>query len=360
MELQITDYQSFKSEVLDNHHVLEQLLRERDETKLTALWRLADETRRLYVGEDVHLRGLVEISNHCSRQCHYCGLRSPNSSVTRYRMSVEEVTECALKAAFLGYGTVVLQAGEDPGLSPDIISDIVRRIKKDTSLAVTLSLGERDREELIEWRRAGADRYLLRFETSNSNLFKAIHPHKTSQTLSRLDILNVLKTLGYEVGSGVMVGIPGQRYEDLVNDLALFRELDLDMIGIGPYIPHPMTPLGKVLSSEDDIPADALTAYKMTALTRLVRPDSNIPCTTAIRTINRADGLELGLQRGANVAMPNLTPIKYRALYDIYPGKACQDESAEICHPCITRRIESTGRKIGKGQGSRSQHKAVR
>jgi biotin synthase len=194
-------------------------LRETDPHRLAPLWRQADAVRRAGVGDDVHLRGLIEISSHCVRLCGYCGLRGPNTSLKRYRMTADEILACAHVAVTLGYGTVVLQAGEDPLLTPDWVVEVVKRIKDATRLAVTLSLGEQSEATLRAWRAAGADRYLLRFETSNPVLFEQIHPPRPGQVSDRLAQLRVLRDLGYEVGSGVMIGIPGQTYDDLANDI---------------------------------------------------------------------------------------------------------------------------------------------
>ena len=329
-------------------------LTETDSTRLEALWRQADRVRREHVGDEVHLRGLIELSNHCVRQCHYCGLRAGNRQLTRYRMSAEEIVACAKQARDFGYGTVVLQAGEDMGLTRDWVAALVARIKAEASVAVTLSLGERTLEELRAWRQAGADRYLLRFETSNTELFARMHPPRPEPRPSRRELLRQLGPLGYEVGSGVMIGIPGQSYEDLVNDLWLFRELDLDMIGVGPFIAHPATPFGEgqPASGGSQAPATELMTYKMVALARLMCPDANIPSTTALATLNLDAGRELGLQRGANIVMPNLTPPEYRVHYEIYPAKACIRETADLCNRCITGRIRKIGRTVGQGAGA--------
>ncbi len=331
-------------------------LRELDERRLAELWQLADSTRQKNVGRDVHLRGLIEISNRCIRLCGYCGLRAPNQSVQRYRMTAEEIVDCARQGQAMGYGTVVMQSGEDPGITADSIVDLVRYIKSETPLAVTLSLGERTDAELAQWREAGADRYLLRFETSNATLYEQIHPSRPGGPPNRIAILRQLKALGYEVGSGVMIGIPGQSYEDLARDIALFADLGLDMIGCGPFLAHPDTPLGdpnhqKVTPGENQVPNSELMAYKVIALSRLVCPQANIPSTTALATLNKQSGRELGLVRGANVVMPNLTPPKYRRLYEIYPDKACINETAEACQGCLSGRIHSIGRQIGSGRG---------
>ncbi len=336
-------------------------LREDDPRQLETLWQLADEVRQRHVGDEVHLRGLIEFSNRCTRSCAYCGLRLPNADLVRYRMTADEVVACAREAVRFGYGTVVLQSGEDGCTTVDWMADLIGRIKAETRLAVTLSLGERSEVDLRAWRAAGADRYLLRFETSNPTLFAKIHPSLPGMKSDRIAILRMLRELGYEVGSGVMVGIPGQTWADLVRDIELFAELDLDMIGVGPFIPHPATPLGKQgppgKADPEQVPNTELMTYKVVALARLVCPEANIPSTTALATLNLAQGRELGLQRGANVVMPNLTPPQYRERYEIYPAKACVRESASDCHGCMKRRIETIGRAVGVGRGdSRSYH----
>jgi biotin synthase len=335
-----------------------QWLRENRPSALQDLFARADAVRRQNVGDAVHLRGLIEISSHCGRQCMYCGLRQANRKLTRYRMTREEILDCVRGAVTLGYGTVVMQAGEDDALTAEWIAEIVRWIKRETPLAVTLSLGERSEEELHMWRGAGADRYLLRFETSDSKLFCKIHPESHPGAPDRLSLLRHLKQLGYEAGGGVMVGIPGQSYESLANDVLTFHALDLDMIGIGPYIPHPDTPLGSgqlhpEINPAQQVPSGEEMVYKMIALARILRPSANIPSTTALATINKAHGRKQGLLVGANVVMPNLTPVKYRALYQIYPAKACIDESATDCNQCLRGQIESLGRFAGRTSGSR-------
>ena len=336
-------------------------LREEDPVRLRELWQRADETRQQCVGDAVHLRGLIELSSYCARQCAYCGLRAPNKNLTRYRMPPEEILASARQAVEFGYGTVVMQAGEDYGIRTEWLAEIVRRIKGETPLAVTLSMGERPERDLAAWRKAGADRYLLRFETSDRALFDAIHPPLKYGRSDRIAILRRLRSLGYEVGSGIMVGIPGQTYDSVAKDIALFGELDLDMIGIGPFIPHPATPLGngtqdQLAADGEQVPNNELMVYKALALTRLTRPDANIPATTALATINKKNGRELGLQRGANVFMPNLTPVKYRRLYEIYPAKACIAETGEACNSCLGLRIRKIGRHIGQGAGGRKDH----
>ena len=331
---------------------LRRTLAETSSELLARLYEEADRTRCVHVGDEVHLRGLIEISNMCGRQCGYCGLRAPHRKLTRYRMTLEEIVSCARQAEALGYGTVVLQAGETPAISAPWMARVVREIKAATPLAVTLSLGERTRGDLELWRRAGADRYLLRFETSDPGLYARIHPGPSD----RIAVLRTLRELGYEVGSGVMVGIPGQTYEMLARDLELFRELDLDMIGIGPYLPHLETPLGRGEWSQpapegEQVPATEEMTYKTVAMARLLCPEANIPSTTALATINTRNGRELGLMRGANVVMPNLTPSGYRRHYEIYPNKACIAETPADCNGCLLGRITRIGRVAGRGQG---------
>jgi biotin synthase len=331
-------------------------LREQNERRLDELWRLADSARRENVGDEVHLRGLIEISNYCVRQCAYCGIRSGNRNIHRYRMTAAEIMGCVRRARDFGYGTVVMQSGEDYGVKTGWLANIVRRIKSDTPLAVTLSLGERPDEDLMAWREAGGDRYLLRFETSRRELYDQIHPPLAGRRSDRIAAVGRLRELGYETGSGVMVGIPGQTYEDLADDIETFRALDLDMIGVGPYIAHPQTPLGAGQSGSrpadaDQAPNTELMTYKVLALARLACPKANIPSTSALAALNKAEGRELGLARGANVVMPNLTPPDYRVLYEIYPAKACIDETAAEFHDRLHRRILAMGRRIGVGRG---------
>ncbi len=331
-----------------------------DVHELQTLWDLADQTRREQVGEAVHLRGLVEISNHCARGCHYCGLRAANRKVDRYRMATAEILHCAHQAVALGYGTLVLQSGEDDRIEAGWLADLISQIKAATPLALTLSVGERTEPELQAWKDAGADRYLLRFETSDAGLYRTIHPDRDGKNSDRIALLRQLRRMGYEIGSGVMVGIPGQRYTALADDLLLFTELDLDMIGIGPFIAHPDTPLGQaarpVVPLGDQVPATIDMTCKMLALARIARPDANIPATTAVAVMNVWQGRELALKRGANVIMPNLTPRQYRELYAIYPGKASKVEAADHSDSEIRRLITTIDRSVAKGPGGRRRN----
>ncbi len=334
-------------------------LLEEDPIRLEMLWRAADLTRYLYVGDEVHLRGLIEVSNHCVRSCAYCGISACAPKVERYRMSQEDILECADKALEYGFGTVVMQAGEDPGITGEWMAETIRKIKDRTGLAITLSLGERSEEDLRAWREAGADRYLLRFETTDPDLYRRIHPSLPGGVSDRIAQLMRMRELGFEIGTGIMVGLPGQTWETLANDIWTFRDYDMDMIGIGPYIPSPGTPLdgplGEMLQVEaglGQVPSDPLTTLKVLALTRLVCPQTNIPSTTALATVDPASGRASGLLRGANVIMPNLTQPRYRVLYQIYPGKAGLHETADITTAKIRAQIEALGRTVGVGPGT--------
>jgi biotin synthase len=326
-------------------------LQEDNAGRLEELWARADAVRRENVGAQVHLRGLIEFSNVCARQCLYCGLRAGRRSIVRYRLTEPEIMESVAGAISSGFGTVVLQSGEDAWLDVEWFAGIIRRIKRETQLAVTLSCGERTREELARWRDAGADRYLLRFETSDVALWNRIHPGRNG-VQHRIEILGWLKDLGYETGSGIMVGIRGQSWEALADDIQWFRRLDLDMIGIGPYIPHPETPMGRLLPQPGQVPSIEQMTCKVVALARLVCPKANIPSTTALATIDREHGWEVGLRRGANVLMVNVTPMKYRSLYDIYPGKHCTIRPLEQVRDELGAFLHSLGRIAGTGPGA--------
>jgi len=337
---------------------------ETDDGRLQDLWRLADATRRRYVGDAVHLRGLTEFSNVCVRRCAYCGLGAHNADLKRYRMADHEILACAHRAVEHACGTIVLQAGQDHGWPTAWLADSIRRIKNETPLAVTLSVGERDTRELAAWRQAGADRYLLRFETSDRALYDRIHPPLSGERSDRIAILRVLRDLGYEVGSGVMIGLPGQTFATLARDIHLFGELGLDMIGCGPYIPSPSAPLGRhgdalLAPADQQVPNNEAMACKVIALARLVCPRANIPVTTAVAVLNGETGYELGLQRGANVIMPNVTPAGYRDLYAIYPAKADVGRGRND-RRLLRQRVHAIGRRIGTGRGDSAAYRSRR
>ena len=244
-----------------------------------ALFNAADKVRAQFVGSEVHLRGLIEFSNICKSSCKYCGIRAENKETERYRLTKEEIISIAKNGADMGYRTVVLQSGEDMFFNADLISEIVREIKK-FGVAVTLSIGERSFEDYQKFREAGADRYLMRIETTNPQLYRELHPNMSFENRKRC--LRDLRRLGYEVGSGCLVGLPNQTVEMLANDILFFKKNNFDMIGIGPFIPHPNTPLKGYKSETDSFEM----SLKVMAVTRLLLPDINIPATTAMETLN--------------------------------------------------------------------------
>lgn len=302
----------------------------------------ADQLRAQVCGDEVHRRGLIEFSNYCKENCHYCGLRRDNQDLQRYRMSEDEILASAQEAKKLGYRSVVLQSGEDRGFKTDALCRVVEKIKKNVKVAITLSVGEKSFGEYRALKEAGADRYLMRFETSNPMLYKKLRPG--SELGKRLELLEYLRQLDYQVGSGCMVGLPSQSLEDLANDLLLLKKLDLDMVGVGPFIPNPKTPL------KDEAQCDLELILKFLALIRLITVNTHIPATTALGSIH-PKGREWGLQGGANVIMPNVTPRKYRALYELYPNKICIDEQPSDCAPCVGSMIHALGRKVAKDEG---------
>ena len=314
------------------------------------LFTKADAIRKQYVGDEVHLRGLIEFSNICKRTCFYCGLRNENHNLTRYRLSEDEIIEFAKHGAELGLKTVVLQSGEDRYFSIDKLCKIVKAIKK-FDVAITLSVGEKTYKEYKALKDAGADRYLLRIETTDENLYKKLHPNMSFK--NRIECLYNIKELGYETGTGCLVGLPNQTIESLANDILFFKELDADMVGIGPFIPHPDTPLGEC---NLDLNKNFDLSLKVMALSRILLKDINIPATTAMETIN-PNGRIIALKSGANVVMPNITQGEYRKQYIIYPNKICTDESPDKCSVCIRSKIEAIGRSISTGKGFRNLNK---
>lgn len=315
----------------------------RDDSQNDWLFSLADKVRRENVGDDVHLRGLIEFSNYCKRTCKYCGLRAANTKVDRYRISVDDIIKYAKIAVDMGYKTIVLQSGEDEFFTAEQVCKIIESIKS-LDVALTLSIGERSFEDYKAFKDAGADRYLIRIETTNKNLYEKMHPNMSFE--NRLRCLKDLKKLGYEVGTGCLVGLPEQSIDSLAEDILFFKEIDADMVGIGPFIPHPQTPLAQAQTGS------FTHALKVMALTRIMLPDINIPATTAMETLN-PNGRIIALQSGANVVMPNVTTTEYRAKYEIYPNKICINEEPSQCRNCIEGKIKSIGRNISTSQGFR-------
>lgn len=311
------------------------------------LFETADRVRKNCVGDEIHLRGLIEFSNICKCQCKYCGLRSENKKLERYRMSKDEIVTCAKNAVNMGYRTVVLQSGEDNFYTTDKMCEIIKEIKT-LDTALTLSIGEKTYDEYKAMKKAGADRYLLRIETTDENLYKKMHPNMSFQ--NRMNCLYNLKKLGYETGTGCLVGLPGQTNESLADDILFFKELDADMVGIGPFIPNQNTPLNKEKGGSFEL------ALKVMALTRIILPNINIPATTAMETLN-PNGRIIALKSGANVVMPNVTTQKYRAKYEIYPNKICINEEPSACKKCIENKIKSINRTVSKDYGFKKPSK---
>lgn len=309
----------------------------------------ADAVRQKYVGDEVHLRGLIEFSNICSRTCHYCGLRGANGNLKRYRLEPETILDFARKAVLYGYKTLVLQSGEDAYYTVSKMEYIIREIKK-LDVAITLSIGEKTTEEYRAYKKAGADRYLLRIETTNRELYQSLHPGMSYD--NRLRCLSDLRMLGYEVGTGGLVGLPGQTIEMLADDILFFKAIDADMIGIGPFIPNQDTPLASEIGGTFEM------ARRVMAVIRLLMPDINIPSTTAMETLNK-NGRIIGLQSGANVVMPNVTEGEYRKLYALYPGKICINDTPAHCRGCITGKVQGIGRQIAASQGGRKKYVAL-
>lgn len=311
------------------------------------LFEAADRVRKAYVGDEVHLRGLIEFSNICKQNCLYCGLRRENKNIERYRLEPDTIIEFAKKAKEIGYRTLVLQSGEDDYYNLERMKYIIREIKK-LDVAITLSIGEKTIEEYREYKDAGADRYLLRIETTDKANYEKLDPGMSFD--NRIKCIKQLRELGYEVGTGCLIGLPNQTIESLADDIMFFKEIDADMIGVGPFIPNGDTPL------KDEKGGTFELAIKVMAITRLLLPDSNIPATTAMETLNK-QGRIIALQSGANVAMPNVTEGEYRKKYMLYPGKICINDTPAHCRGCITGKITSIGRHVSDHYGSRRKSK---
>jgi biotin synthase len=329
-------------------------LSEKDPAKLEELFREARACAVRHVGPKVYFRGLIEFSNHCGKDCYYCGIRKSNPNVTRFSMDEGEILACALAAQEMNYGSIVLQSGErQDDVFIRFIEDILYKIKAATSgkLGITLSLGEQTADTYERWFKAGAHRYLLRIETSDPALYKRLHPEDHSFE-ARRECLRALRSIGYQVGTGVMIGLPFQIHENLIDDILFFKNEDVDMIGMGPYVPHGDTP---IVSADHDSDENLRLGLVMIALTRLVLKDVNIAAATALQTLD-SSGREKGVQAGANIIMPNITPTNYRKLYQLYDNKPCLDENARQCKSCLERRIRAAGAEVGYGEWGDSKH----
>ncbi|MDR1576902.1 MAG: [FeFe] hydrogenase H-cluster radical SAM maturase HydE [Deltaproteobacteria bacterium] len=309
-----------------------------------SVFQKARQIRQSIYGTDVFARGLIEFTNYCKNDCYYCGIRAGNAKADRYRLTTEEILQCCEIGRDLGFRTFVLQGGEDPTYPPTIIADLVRKIDRQfPDCAITLSLGERPRKDFQLWREAGADRYLLRHETYNSDHYAFLHPPNMSRD-NRIRCLYVLKELGYQVGCGFMVGSPGQTTAHLAEDLLFIQDFKPQMVGIGPFIPHQNTPFAKEKPGTLD-----LTLFLL-GLLRLIAPNVLLPATTALGTISPT-GRELGVQAGANVVMPNLSPISVRSKYLLYDNKICVGEEAAECRFCLNNRLDKIGYQLVVDRG---------
>ncbi len=314
------------------------LLQAEDKNDIHAIFQKADEIRKKYFGDEVHLRGIIEFSNNCEQNCLYCGLRKFNRALSRYRMNETEILQTAKKICDTGIKTIVLQSGEDFNFSGEDIYRIIKSIKSEFDAAITLSLGERDFEDYKIWKEAGADRYLLKHETANAKLYETYHFGQ--KLYDRVGHLNYLKSLGYQIGSGNLIGLPHQTIEDIADDIILCRDLDVDMASFSPFIPSPNTPYKK------QKPADVNSVLKVMAVARIVLKNVHIPVTTALATID-LNGREKGLAAGANVIMPNFTPAFYSDKYSIYPNKKSDVDPM----PALRSILLAAGRNMAEGQG---------
>ena len=341
---------------------LVQLLESSGDDRLK-LFEKAKAVKAAFVGKKVYFRGLIEYSNYCKKNCFYCGIRAGNSRYIRYRMEDSEVLEAVRYAHENRYASIVIQSGEQTNKTfVTKVGSLLRKIHDMTggTMHVTLSLGEQTEETYRQWFDAGAHRYLLRIEVSNPELYAKLHPANKSHNYERrLEALRTLRRVGYQVGTGVMIGLPYQTVSDLADDLLFFRDFDIDMAGMGPYIEHTDTPLYGLRDQLPPLKERFDMALKMVAILRILMKDINIAATTAMQTID-PQGREKALLVGANVIMPNLTPVKYRQDYLLYENKPCIDEEAEECKSCLEARIHMAGDTIGYGEWGDSKHYRAR
>lgn len=339
-----------------DRQTLRQILAVEQPDALEVIRAAAEKTLLEQCGDTVRLRGLIEFSNRCIADCYYCGIRRSNRQPVRYTLKLQEIVDTAKWCGEQGYGSVVLQSGERRDAKfTRFVSDVVTAIKAATrtdllpqGVGITLCVGEQSAETYAKWFEAGAHRYLLRMESASPRLFAALHPPEQTWE-ARVNCLKTLKTIGYRVGTGVMIGLPGQSLDDLVDDILFFRDIGADMIGMGPYIPHEQAALHARTESLNvpeipDVAARLQLSLRMIAATRLLLPGINIAATTALQTL-APDGREQGLRFGANVIMPQATPVHVRHQYTLYDGKPCLDDSAGQCARCLEGRIKSVGRQ---------------
>lgn len=320
------------------------LIENRNDTLSKYLFEKACHRANEYYGKDIYIRGLIEFTNYCKNDCLYCGIRRSNNKAERYRLTKTEILDCCQQGYDLGFRTFVLQGGEDFYFKDSIIEDIVYSIKSlYTDCAITLSIGEKSKESYQKYFSAGADRYLLRHETANPEHYSKLHPKELSLK-NRKQCLYNLKEIGYQVGCGFMVGSPYQTADNLADDMLFIKQLEPHMVGIGPFVPHKDTPFAKEKQGTVE------ETLFMLGLLRLMQPNLLLPATTALGTID-PKGREKGILAGANVVMPNLSPISVRQKYTLYNGKICMGDEAAECRLCLEKRIESIGYKIVINRG---------
>ena len=350
----MTDIRSILDKLYDSHELTREeiicLLENRTSEIQSELALHASKTAREHYGNKVFVRGLIEFTNYCRNDCYYCGIRCSNRNADRYRLTKEEITECASYGYDLGFRTIVLQGGEDAYYKDDMIVDIIKSIKNEhPDVAVTLSIGEKSYESYKAFYDAGADRYLLRHETADFAHYRKLHPANLSPE-NRQQCLYNLKKIGFQTGAGFMVGSPYQTNENIADDLLFLKKLDPEMIGIGPFIPHQDTQFKDMKAGGLD-----LTLYLLSII-RLMLPTVLLPATTALGTINPR-GRELGILAGANVVMPNLSPVGVRKKYALYDNKICTGEEAAECMNCLKNRIGSIGYEIVTDRGDNIKYK---
>lgn len=340
------------------------LLKTEDPDELEQIYKKAYEVKCKYVDNVAYYRGLIEFSNKCVKDCRYCGIRKSNHKAERFDMAREDVLRMAQWAYEHEYGSLTLQSGERRDEEfIEYVSGLLRDIKKigNGALGITLCVGEQTEETYRRFKEAGGDRYLLRIETTNRELYGKIHPQDENHSFeTRLNCIKSLRKVGFQVGTGVMIGLPGQTEEDLVKDILFYGDYDIDMIGMGPYVVHHDTPLGQeALANGMDTPEDKAKRIRlgllMVALTRLYLKDVNVAATTALQALDPL-GREKALAAGANILMPIITVPEHRAKYLLYDNKPCVDDNADKCKDCLTRRVMSIGDRVGWKQQGNSRH----
>ena len=342
-------------EKLDKDDIVTMLSAEGDNRLL--LFEKALQVKLKEVGNKVFFRGLIEFSNVCSKDCYYCGIRKSNGNVKRYNLSDDEILKAVSFCYENNYGSVVLQSGENSSASfANRIENLLKEIKKLSSnqLGITLSCGEQSHEVYKQWFDAGAHRYLLRVETTNRELYKKIHPEDHSFN-TRLRCIKSLQDIGYQTGTGVMIGLPFQTVEDLADDLLYMKQINIDMVGMGPFIEHTETPLYQYRDQLWSLDSRFDMSLKMIAVIRILMKDINIAAATALQAIDPV-GREKGLKVGANIIMPNVTPGQFRNDYSLYQNKPCVDEEPENCVGCLDARIALSDSEIGYGEWGDSNH----